>query len=83
MPGTVGGFTYLSIHLSIELGSRVGYGHQKDQAMIRNLTFLAQPPVASLMRGEELGMELITDHAYKRKPPSNPQSTGLGEPPGG
>ena len=51
------------------MGSRVGAGHQKDQAMIRNLTFLAQPPVASLKKGEELEMELITYHAYKRKPP--------------
>lgn len=71
MPGTGGRSTYLSIHLSTEtlVGLQGGAGHQKDQAVVRNLTFLAQPPVASLKRGEELEMELITYQAYKRKLP--------------
>ena len=52
-------------------------GHQKDQAMIRSLKFSVPHP-QSPERGEGLKMDLIVDHTYVRKPPSNPRSTGFG-----
>ena len=44
----------------------MGAGHQKDQAMIRNLEFSASSPSAA--REEGIQVELMIDHPYVIKP---------------
>ena len=50
------------------MGSWIGAGHQKDQALIRSCTFSALLP-HSPERREELEMELMIDRTHMRKPP--------------
>ena len=45
------------------MGSRIGTGYHKVQAMIRNVEFSVSP-VNSLEKGEGLEMELMINHAY-------------------
>ena len=49
-----------------------GGGHQKDQAVVRRLEFSALPTHPP-QKGEGMEIELMTDHAYLRKPPLKSQ----------
>lgn len=53
------------------VGTWMGAGHQKDQAMIRvtgDLEFSVSPLILP-RRGVGLETELMTDYVYMRKPP--------------
>lgn len=52
-------------------------GHQKHQAMMRNLEFSATPPSNSLEWDKALEMELINDHAYVSRPSKKSQKYGV------
>lgn len=60
----------------------MGAGHQKDQATTRCLEFSVQAPPPS-REGKGAGNAVNINDAYRRKPPQNPNGTGLRELPDG